>query len=79
MLMIANDLNRHSRGDRHVKPNADGTVTIRMSSNTQGRADDSNFLPVPKEKFYLMLRMYGGDENIQMGKFPLPVVQKISK
>lgn len=77
MLMIANDLNRHSRGDRHVKPNADGTVTLHLSSNTLGKAEDSNFLPIPKENFYLMLRMYGGDEQIQTGKFPVPVVQKV--
>lgn len=79
MLMIANDLNRHSRGDRHVQPNADGTVTLRLSSNTQGKADDSNFLPVPNENFYLVLRMYGGDQQIQDGKFPVPVVQKAQK
>ncbi len=46
-LMIANDLNRHSRGDRHVKLNADGTVTLRQSSDTKGKAEDTNFLPVP--------------------------------
>jgi hypothetical protein len=59
MLMIANDLNRHSRGDRHVKPNADGTVTLRLSHDTKGKAEDTNFLPVPNEDFYLVLRMYG--------------------
>jgi hypothetical protein len=79
MLMIANDLNRHSRGDRHVKLNADGTATIRLSNRTAGKAEDSNFLPVPNEDFYLMLRMYGGDLDIQEGKFPLPVVQKTAK
>ena len=78
-LMIANDLNRHSRGDRHVKPNADGTVTLRLSHDTRGKAEDSNFLPVPNENFYLLLRMYGGDEDVQAGKFPVPVVQKVSK
>jgi hypothetical protein len=77
MLMIANALNRHSRGDRHVKADADGTVTLRLSSDCEGKADDSHFLPVPREPFYLILRMYGGDESIQNGKFPLPVVKKV--
>jgi hypothetical protein len=76
-LMIANDLNRHSRGDRHVKLNADGTVTLRQSSDTKGKAEDTNFLPVPNENFYMLFRMYGGDEQIQAGKFPVPVVQKV--
>ena len=76
--MIANDLNRHSRGDRHVKPNPDGTVTLRLSHDTQGKADDTDFLPVPNECFYLVLRMYGGDEDVQAGRFPVPVVQKVA-
>jgi hypothetical protein len=78
-LLIANDLNRHSRDDCHVKPNADCTVTLRLSSNTKDKAEDTNFLPVPNENFYLLLRMYGGDEQIQAGNFPVPVVQKEGK
>ena len=62
-----------------MKPNADGTVTLRLSHDTRGKAEDSNFLPVPNENFYLLLRMYGGDEDVQAGKFPVPVVQKVSK
>jgi hypothetical protein len=76
-LMIANSLNCHSRGDRHVKLNADGNVTLRLSHDTKGKKDDTNFLPVPSEDFYLLLRMYGGDEDVQTGKFPVPVVQRV--
>ena len=76
MLMVANDLNRHSRGDRHVKLNPDGTVTLRMSHDVKGKADDANFLPIPDENFYLVVRMYGGDESIQAGKFPVPQLKK---
>ena len=52
---------------------------LRLSSDTKGKAEDTNFLPVPNEYFYLLLRMYGGDEQIQAGKFPVPVVQKARK
>jgi hypothetical protein len=76
-LMMANDLNRHSRGDRHVELNADGSVTLSLRSDTRGKADDPNFLPVPREPFYLVLRMYGGDADIQHGRFPVPVLEKI--
>ena len=76
-LMIANDLNRHSRGDRHVTLNADGSVTLRLGNDVRGRAEDTNFLPVPNETFYLLLRMYGGDSDIQTGRYPVPVVQKV--
>jgi hypothetical protein len=27
----------------------------------------------------MLLRMYGGDEEVQAGKFPVPVVQKVGK
>jgi len=49
-----------------------------MRRQTAGKAEDTNFLPVPDQNFYLMLRMYGG-EAIQAGRFPVPVVQKTGK
>jgi hypothetical protein len=75
-LRMANTLNRHSRGDRHVALNDDGTVTLRLGHDTAGKQDDSNFLPEPRERFYLVLRMYGGDKEIQEGRFPVPVVER---
>ncbi len=36
-LMEENALNRHSRGDRTLAPNEDGTHTICMSADTEGR------------------------------------------
>lgn len=36
-LMEENALNRHSRGDRTLAPNEDGTYTICMSADTEGR------------------------------------------
>jgi hypothetical protein len=60
-----------------VKPNADGSVTLRLSHDTKGKMDDTNFLPVPREDFYLLLRMYGGDEDVKVGKFPVPIVNKV--
>jgi len=78
-LMAANALNRHSRGDRHVTPNEDGTVTLRLSSDTTDKAGDPNFLPVPAEPFYLLIRLYGCDEEIQRGNFDVPIVQRVSR
>jgi hypothetical protein len=39
----------------------------------------SAFLPVPNESFHLLLRMYGGDEDIRAGEFPAPTVNKAKK
>lgn len=76
-LMEHNSMNRHSRGDRTLTPDADGYYTIYMSSNTQGREGDSNFLPIPNKPFYNILRLYGPDEDIQSGKYQMPALVKV--
>ncbi|WP_165313548.1 DUF1254 domain-containing protein [Vibrio ziniensis] len=76
-LMQHNSMNRHSRGDRTLKPDADGYYTIYMSSNTEGRESDSNFLPIPNKPFYNILRLYGPDEAIQSGEYQMPEAVKV--
>ena len=78
-LMAHNALNRHSRGDRTLKPDADGYYTITMSSNTTGKANDDNFLPIPKEPFYAILRMYGPGVEIQRGNYEMPPLKQTNK
>ncbi len=73
-LMAHNNINRHSRGDRTMTPDKDGYYTIKMSS--KGSAADSNYLPVPNKPFYLIMRYYGADEDIQSGKYQMPEVAK---
>ncbi|PNH96130.1 DUF1254 domain-containing protein [Vibrio diazotrophicus] len=74
-LMAHNSINRHSRGDRTLKADKDGYYTIHMSA--EGDAKDANFLPVPKKPFYLIMRYYGPDEDIQSGKTAMPEVVKV--
>ncbi|MEH0387421.1 DUF1254 domain-containing protein [Vibrio mimicus] len=76
-LMEKNAMNRHSRGDRTLKPDADGYYTIYMSSDTKGRENDSNFLPIPNKPFYNVLRLYGPDADIQSGKYQMPATVKV--
>lgn len=74
-LMAHNSINRHSRGDRTLQADEDGYYTIHMSST--GNESDANFLPVPEKPFYLIMRYYGPDEDIQSGKTPMPEVVKV--
>lgn len=78
-LMEHNSMNRHSRGDRTLTPDADGYYTIYMSSDTKGRENDSNFLPIPNKPFYNILRLYGPDEEIQSGEYQMPATVKVKK
>lgn len=64
-LMEKNDLNRHSRGDRTLIPNEDGTYTITMSSNTVGHENTPNFLPIPDHQWYSVLRMYTPGKEVR--------------
>ncbi|MCL9774807.1 DUF1254 domain-containing protein [Vibrio methylphosphonaticus] len=68
-LMENNALNRHSRGDRTLIPNEDGTYTITMSSNTDGHENNPNFLPIPDHRWYSVLRMYTPGEEVRMDEW----------
>lgn len=75
MLMAHNELNRHSRGDRTLKPDADGMYTIDLS--TKGDANNPNWLPIPEKDAYIIMRLYGPDKAIQDGKYPMPTLEVV--
>lgn len=75
-LMEKNNMNRHSRGDRTLSPNADGTYTIFMSSNTEGQEDNANFLPIPDHNWYGVMRMYTPGETVMNDEWkPTPLTR----
>jgi hypothetical protein len=76
-LMARNRLNRHSRSDRSLTPDADGNYTIIFSKDADTYAQQVNFLPIPNKPFYPVMRLYGPDEEIQSGKYLMPELVKI--
>ncbi|MFD7733929.1 DUF1254 domain-containing protein [Kitasatospora phosalacinea] len=76
-LMAHNALNRHSRGDRTLHEDADGTFTIDLGPDSTGREDDPGFLPVPEKQFYVILRLYGPDEEMQRGDYRMPDLEPV--
>ncbi len=59
-FFVANPLNRYSISARqNLKANADGSVDLYFQNESPGADKESNWLPAPKDKFILMLRMYG--------------------
>ncbi|GAA2244566.1 DUF1254 domain-containing protein [Herbiconiux moechotypicola] len=74
-LMAHNALNRHSRGDRTLTPDADGRYTLLLSSDVNAHAADGNLLPIPEENTYLVLRLYGPSEAMQRGDYTSPVFE----
>jgi hypothetical protein len=74
-LMVANSLNRYKLGSAdHLKANADGSTTIYIQAESPGKDKESNWLPAPKEPFYMLFRMYQPDIEILNGQYELPGV-----
>ena len=58
-FFVANPLNRYNVSSRSkLKANPDGSIDVYIQSSSPGKAKESNWLPAPKGRFVLMLRMY---------------------
>lgn len=72
-LMAHNEINRHSRGDRTLTPDADGMYTIKLSA--KGKESDSNWLPIPEKDAYIIMRLYGPSKEVQEGSYDFPTLK----
>lgn len=81
-FFVANPLNRYSISPRQdLKVNADGSVDIYLQNESPGKDKESNWLPAPKDKFILMMRLYWpkeGNPSILDGSWVLPPAKKVS-
>jgi uncharacterized protein (TIGR03000 family) len=63
-FFVANPLNRFTLSQRNkLKENEDGSVTLYLQNESPGKDKESNWLPAPKGKFVLMLRLYWPKEK----------------
>jgi hypothetical protein len=80
-FFVANPLNRYSISARQdLKANADGSVDLYFQNESPGADKESNWLPAPKDKFILMLRMYWPKEeapSIIDGTWKIPQVKAV--
>jgi hypothetical protein len=79
-FFVANPLNRYSISPRQsLKTNPDGSTDLYIQNESPGKDKESNWLPAPKGKFILMLRMYWPNEknpSIINGSWKIPGVKK---
>jgi hypothetical protein len=79
-FFVENPINRYSISPRQdLKQNEDGSVDLYIQNESPGADKESNWLPAPKDKFILMLRMYWPDQSppsILDGSWTPPAVQK---
>ncbi len=81
-FFVDNPLNRYSISARqHLKANADGSIDLYIQNESPGADKEANWLPAPKGKFVLMMRLYWPkekDPSIIDGSWALPPVRKVS-
>lgn len=82
MFFIANPINRYSMSVRtNPTYEADGSLIIYIQNESPGTDKEANWLPAPKDKFHLMLRLYypsAKDPSILDGSWTIPGVTKVS-
>lgn len=81
-FFVDNPLDRYSISARQpLKANPDGSIDLLIQHESPGSDMESNWLPAPKGKFILMMRLYWPDEgnpSIIDGSWTIPPVKKVS-
>ncbi|HXT05307.1 MAG TPA: DUF1254 domain-containing protein [Roseiarcus sp.] len=80
-FFVENPINRYSISARDsLKSNANGSVDLYLQNASPGVDKETNWLPAPKGKFILMLRLYWpneSDPSILDGSWTIPPVKKV--
>jgi len=81
-FFVANPINRYSISARqNLKANPDGSIDLYIQNQSPGADKESNWLPAPKDKFILMLRMYWPSDkspSILNGTWKPPAAKKVN-
>ena len=81
MFFVANPINRYSMSMRtNPAYEADGSLVIYIQNESPGADKEANWLPAPKGKFHLMLRLYWPVEanpSIIDGSWTIPPVEQV--
>jgi hypothetical protein len=76
--LVDNPLDRYAIGDRSgMKPNADGSLTIYIQSESPGEDREANWLPAPKAGlFKVAMRLYEPRESVRDGSWAPPALER---
>lgn len=81
-FFVANPLNKYTVSPRNpLKYNEDGSLDIYIQNESPGKDKEPNWLPAPKDKFILMMRLYWPKEtspSIINGTWKPPAVTKVA-
>jgi hypothetical protein len=82
-FFVDNPLNKYTVSPRNdLKANADGSVDLYIQNESPGKDKEANWLPAPKGKFVLMMRLYWPkekDPSILNGTWKPPAAKVVAK
>lgn len=58
--------------------NEDGSLTLYLEKDSPGQTRQSNWMPVPEGKFFLLLQLYQPKEEVLKGQWPSPKITKMN-
>jgi hypothetical protein len=81
-FFVDNPLNRYTLSPRdHLATNPDGSTDLYIQADSPGADKESNWLPAPKDRFTLMLRLYWPNTtkpSILDGTWHIPPVKEVA-
>jgi hypothetical protein len=79
-FFISNPVNRFGIGNmaETLAPDTEGGLTIFIQNESPGTDKETNWLPAPKEGFFLIMRLYQPEERMYRGEYIIPPVTKVN-
>src|SRR5262249_36113092 len=75
---IPNAIKRQALGDRsNLVASPDGSTDLYIQATAPGGAKDTNWLPVAKAPFNLLMRLYSPNAELIEGRWAPPLVQRV--
>jgi hypothetical protein len=76
--LTENDADRHAVGDQgELTKNADGSITLYLQSESPGKEKEANWLPIPREEFNVILRLYWPEKEVVSGSWTPPPIERV--
>lgn len=78
LYLVDNPIDRYAIGDRDaLEFNEDGSLDLYIQHQSPGKDRESNWLPAPKGRFDLILRLYWPRYEVLLGQWSPPAVTRI--
>jgi hypothetical protein len=77
-FLVSNPIDRFGIGNmaETLEPDADGGLTLLIQHDSPGANRQTNWLPAPAEKFFLVMCMYQPQEQMYRGNYTVPPVTR---